>query len=368
MATVFQRSPATVRHERVQSRSRPVSLPDPQTRAGSSLSHEVVTPAGACLADNAAIVHYKPDRRRSRSVRITTETSLRLVSFAHEGRDSFGAVVGEHLIGCPPRLQQKYPDLRSLLADDVGHWGEELQAGARLDLAAVRFRPVIPNPAKIICVGLNYRAHLAETGRATGARPVLFLRLPSSQVGHLEPLVVPKESEQLDFEGELAVVIGLPGRRIRAERALDHVAGYSIYNDASIRDWQQHSHQYTAGKNFPGTGAFGPWLVTADEIADPRELELTTRLNGQLMQQAAVADMIFPIEELIAYVSTMTELVPGDVLVTGTPSGVGGRRTPPVWMRPGDSIEVAISRIGVLRNYIAAEKALAGRAEEVRAS
>jgi len=185
--------------------------------------------------------------------------------------------------------------------------------------------------------------------------PVLFLRLPESQIGHLQPLLRPRVSQQLDFEGELAVVIGQPGRHIRASQALDHVAGYSIYNEASIRDWQKHTHQFTAGKNFSGTGAFGPWLVTPDEIPDPRKLTLTTRLNGAVMQHASVGDLIFPIEELIAYVSRITELRPGDVLVTGTPSGVGGLRTPPVWMQPGDLVEVEISQLGVLRNPVAEE-------------
>lgn len=281
---------------------------------------------------------------------------MRLVSFLYEGREAFGIVMGERVVGYSPQLQERFPDLRSLLADDPQRWAKDLLASSQVDLAAVRLLPVIPNPSKIICVGLNYRAHAAETGRDASAHPVLFLRVPSSQTGHLQPLIVPLESEQLDFEGELAVIIGRPGRRIPAARALEHVAGYSIYNDASIRDWQKHSHQYTAGKNFPATGAFGPWLATANEIGDPRALELTTRLNGEVMQQARVADMIFPIEELIAYVSRITELVAGDVLVTGTPSGVGGLRRPPIWMRPGDTVEVDVSGIGVLRNPIVAEK------------
>jgi 2-keto-4-pentenoate hydratase/2-oxohepta-3-ene-1,7-dioic acid hydratase in catechol pathway len=280
---------------------------------------------------------------------------MRLASFLYQGRETFGAVLGDSLLRFSPTWTDRYPDLRSLLgAPSIPH--EELLAtGERVDIADVCFRPVISNPAKIVCVGLNYRDHIGETGRQNSPYPVLFLRLPSSQVGHLEPLVRPHASTQLDYEGELAVVIGRPGRYIPRAKALRHVAGYSIYNEASIRDWQKHTHQYTAGKNFPGTGAFGPWLVTAAEIPDPSVLELTTRLNGQVMQQGRVADLIFPIDELIAYISTITELVAGDVLVTGTPAGVGGLRKPPIWMQPGDLVEVEIQGIGVLRNPVVQE-------------
>jgi 2-keto-4-pentenoate hydratase/2-oxohepta-3-ene-1,7-dioic acid hydratase in catechol pathway len=280
---------------------------------------------------------------------------MRFASFLHQGREAFGAVVGDSIVCPSPAWADRYPDLRSLLGMPSIAYEELFATGERVAIANVRFRPVISSPTKIVCVGLNYREHIAETGRLSSPYPALFLRLPSSQVGHLEPLVRPHLSTQLDYEGELAVVIGKAGRYIRRAQALEHVAGYSIYNDASLRDWQKHSHQYTAGKNFPGTGAFGPWLVTAVEIPDPGQLRLTTRLNGQVMQQGNVADLIFPIDELIAYVSSVTELVAGDVLVTGTPAGVGGLREPPIWMQPGDVVEVEIPGIGVLCNPVRRE-------------
>lgn len=280
---------------------------------------------------------------------------MKFVSFEYEGRESFGAVMGERVIDLCGLASATYPDLRSLLAVTPARLEDLIATGPSVDLEKIRFRPVIPNPSKIVCVGLNYHEHVGETGRAPSSYPVLFLRLPESQVGHLQPLVRPCVSEQLDFEGELAVIIGRRGRYIPKGRALDYVAGYSIYNEASIRDWQKHTHQYTAGKNFSGTGAFGPWLVTTDEVPNPHRLTLTTRLNGKIMQHASTADMIFPIEQLLAYISTITELLPGDVLVTGTPSGVGGLRNPAVWMQPGDLVEVEISQLGVLRNPIVAE-------------
>jgi 2-keto-4-pentenoate hydratase/2-oxohepta-3-ene-1,7-dioic acid hydratase in catechol pathway len=283
--------------------------------------------------------------------------SVRFISFHHQGRESYGAVEGTFVVDLGHAGGGRFPDLRSRLLDLPPEQSPAvLESYPRIALGDIHFRPVIPNPSKIICVGLNYREHVGETGRKPSEHPVLFLRLPDSQIGHLQPLVRPRVSTQLDFEGELAVIIGRPGRHIRRSEALNHVAGYSIYNEASVRDWQKHTHQYTAGKNFSGTGAFGPSLVTAEEITDPRKLALTTRLNGAIMQQASVAELIFPIEDLIAYISRITELVPGDVLVTGTPSGVGGLRTPPVWMKPGDVVEVEISQLGVLHNPVIEEK------------
>ncbi len=181
------------------------------------------------------------------------------------------------------------------------------------------------------------------------------MRLTSTQVGHLQPIIRPNASDHLDFEGELAVIIGKPGRHIAKENALHHVAGYSIYNDASVRDWQRHTTQYTPGKNFPSTGGFGPWMVTTDEIPDPTKLRLTTRLNGDLVQNSGLDDFRFSIPEIIAYLSTFTQLLPGDVIITGTPKGVGAGRTPPLWMKPGDRVEVEITSIGKLVNPVAQE-------------
>jgi 2-keto-4-pentenoate hydratase/2-oxohepta-3-ene-1,7-dioic acid hydratase in catechol pathway len=219
----------------------------------------------------------------------------------------------------------------------------------------VEWLPVIPNPDKILCVGLNFLEHIREVGKKVEDYPLIFLRLTSTQVGHLQPIIRPRASDNLDFEGELAVIVGKGGRHIRKEDALGHVAGYSIYIDASVRDWQRHTTQYTPGKNFPSTGGFGPWMVTADEIPDPTKLHLTTRLNGEVVQHSGLDDLRFSIPEIISYISTFTELVPGDVIITGTPKGVGAARKPPLWMKAGDTIEVEISSIGTLRNPVVQE-------------
>jgi 2-keto-4-pentenoate hydratase/2-oxohepta-3-ene-1,7-dioic acid hydratase in catechol pathway len=282
---------------------------------------------------------------------------VRLATFEHRGRAAYGLAASDHVIDLTAVPGWEHADLRSLLRAWTTAVRDRIAriAGPCIPIAEVSWRPVIPNPDKIICVGLNYRSHVAETNRAVLEHPVLFPRFASSQIGHLQPLIRPKVSEQLDFEGEVAVVIGRGGRHICAERALEHVAGYSIYNEASVRDWQHHTHQFTAGKNFPGTGAFGPWLVTSDEIPDPRSLELVTRVNGAIMQRGNLTDLIFPVEQLIAYTSTMAELAAGDVIVTGTPAGVGGLRKPPVWLQPGDVVEVDVTRIGTLRNPVQQE-------------
>jgi 2-keto-4-pentenoate hydratase/2-oxohepta-3-ene-1,7-dioic acid hydratase in catechol pathway len=222
-------------------------------------------------------------------------------------------------------------------------------------LEAITFLPVIPNPGKIICIGHNYEEHRVETQRDRTENPSVFLRLAESLLGHEQPLFCPRESTHFDYEGEIAIVIGKTGRRVQEADAWTHVAGYSCFNDGSVRDWQRHTTQFTPGKNFVCTGAFGPWMVTADEIGPGEVLSLATRLNGQVMQQATTEMMIFPIPRIIAYCSTFTPLAIGDVIVTGTPGGVGARRDPPVWMKPGDTVEVEVSRIGVLRNSIAVE-------------
>jgi len=220
----------------------------------------------------------------------------------------------------------------------------------------IMYLPVITDPGKIICIGHNYEEHRIETEREKTENPTVFLRVADSQTGNLQPLLMPPESDYFDYEGEIAVVIGKGGRRIARAQAWDHVAGYSAYNDGSVRDWQRHTTQFTPGKNFVGTGAFGPVLVTRGEIADGEELNLTTRLNGQVMQHATTAMMIFTIPHLIEYVSIFTTLAPGDVIVSGTPGGVGARRQPPVWMKEGDLVEIEVSKIGVLRNRVERER------------
>ena len=282
---------------------------------------------------------------------------MKLLSFTAAGRDSYGAVVGDGVVDLGARLGLRLPTLRQLIAADAFAEAAALVARGKADhaLADIRFRPVIPDPGKIVCVGLNYRDHVAEGGRDVTEKPVLFARFADSQMGHGEPMVRPRVSDKLDYEGELAIVIGRPGRHIAEADALAHVAGYACYNDGSVRDWQRHTHQFTPGKNFHATGAFGPWMVTADEIPDPTKLHLTTRLNGGVRQDTTTDMMIFSIPEQIAYISTFTPLAPGDVIVTGTPGGVGSRRNPPEYMKAGDVIEVEISGVGLLRNPVVDE-------------
>ena len=231
---------------------------------------------------------------------------------------------------------------------------------ARPDLAMsdVSFLPVIPDPGKILCIGLNYLKHKQETGRPDVDNPTVFTRYADSQVAHLAPLIKPAVSDRFDYEGEMAVIIGKGGRNISEERALSYVAGYACYNDGSVRDWQRHTMQFTPGKNFPGTGGFGPMLVTANEVGDYTKLPIQTRLNGEVMQDASLADLIFPLERVIAYCSTFTPLSPGDVILSGTPGGVGDKRKPPVYMRDGDRVEVEIGMLGTLVNPVIDESKL----------
>jgi len=281
---------------------------------------------------------------------------MRLASFSHGGRASYGVVVGDGLIDVGKLIGAQYPDLKALLIAGPALLERLRSQSPALSIDEVTFLPVIPNPDKIFCAGLNYRSHVEETGRTESEKPVIFLRLPASQVGHRQPMICPKVSSQFDYEGELAVVVGKRGRHISRAKALDHVAGYACYNDGSLRDWQRHTSQWTPGKNFPATGAFGPWLVTADEIPDPTTLSLATRLNGQTVQSATVDLLIFSIPEIIEYISAWSELLPGDVIVTGTPGGVGFKRNPPLFMQPGDTVEVEISNVGTLTNQIEAER------------
>ena len=286
---------------------------------------------------------------------------MRLVSFVGpDKRPGYGALRGaDHVVDLTA-----FPgagSLRALLAS--GKLAEAAAfvaaASTTMALSALTLAPVIPDPDKIICVGLNYHDHVVETGRTVTEKPALFARFAGSQVGHLQPMVCPAASDQFDYEGELAVVIGRGGRHIAAADALAHVAGYACYNEGSVRDWQRHTSQFLAGKTFEGTGAFGPCLVTADEIPDPSSLTLETRLNGKIVQHTTIDLMITSVPDLIAYISTVLPLLPGDVIVSGTPGGVGSRRQPPLWLVPGDTVEVEISGIGILTNPVIAEAALA---------
>jgi len=281
---------------------------------------------------------------------------MKLVSYVNaEGEACYGVVNGDGIVELGSRLEGA-PTLRKFLATGALKGAQALaDEPPDFGLADITFAPVIPDPNKVICIGLNYAEHVRETGRTVTERPALFPRFSGCQVGHLQPMVKPAVSDEFDYEGELAVIIGTEGRHIKAEHALAHVAGYACYNDGSIRDWQRHTSQFMAGKNFVGTGSFGPWMVTADEIPDPSKLTLETRLNGKTVQHSGTDQMITPVPELIAYISTILPLLPGDVIVTGTPAGVGMKRNPPLWLKAGDVVEVEISSIGVLRNNVVAE-------------
>lgn len=282
---------------------------------------------------------------------------MKLISYRHHDQDSYGALQGDRVVDLQAVFGARATDLKSLIAADL--FGEAAKAVAAatetLALADVALLPVIPNPGKIVCVGLNYGDHVRETGREITEKPTLFLRVAESQVAHGEDIVLPPESSRLDYEGEIAVVIGSGGRRIAEADAWGHIAGYACYNDGSIRDWQTATPQWTAGKNFWRTGGFGPWMVTRDEIADERVMTLVTRLNGQEMQRTTTDKLIHSIPRQIAHISAFMPLAPGDVIVTGTPGGVGAKRTPPVWMKAGDVVEVEVDAIGILRNGVRAE-------------
>ena len=284
---------------------------------------------------------------------------MKLVSFVTANGPGYGVVKDGGVVDLRRRFGDRLPTLRALLSAGALPEAERIARDTAPDfpLDGLQLAPVIPDPDKIICIGMNYRDHVAEVGRIVTEKPALFARFAGSQVGHLQPLVKPAVSDQFDYEGELAVVIGKEGRHIPASRALEHVAGYSCYNEGSVRDWQRHTSQFLAGKSFAGTGAFGPWLVTADEIPDPARLILETRLNRQRVQHTTTDLMITTIPAQIAYISTMLPLLPGDVIVSGTPGGVGLKRSPQLFMRPGDIAEVEISGIGVLRNPVIAEAA-----------
>jgi len=274
---------------------------------------------------------------------------MKLASFVAQGRESWGIVEEDSVRD----LGARFADLKAALAHGAPGEIADMAADApRIPLARIAWLPVIPRPDKILCIGINYAMHRAEMGRAEVPYPTVFTRFFNTQVGHGQPIVRPRASRQLDYEGELAVVIGRAGRAIAARDALSHVAGVSAYNDGSVRDWQSHTSQFTPGKNFPSTGAFGPWLVSLDEVGDLSALRLRTRVNGETVQDASTADMIFKVPELIAYCSTFTELVPGDVIITGTPGGVGSKRVPPLWLKDGDLVEVEISNIATLANPV----------------
>jgi 2-keto-4-pentenoate hydratase/2-oxohepta-3-ene-1,7-dioic acid hydratase in catechol pathway len=272
------------------------------------------------------------------------------------GTKSYGIVEGTAVYDAGDMFRGRYPDLRSALSNSaLPDLAVAVSDSTMVSLDSVTLLPPIDNPGKIICIGLNYTTHIKETGRDAPKHPSIFTRYPGSLVGHEQPMVRPSVSTWFDFEGELAVIIGRAGRAIPIGQAMAHVAGYSCFNDGSVRDFQRHTTQFWAGKNFDRSGSMGPWLVTADELGDPAAQSLVTRLNGEVMQSTPISDLAFDIPTLIAYLSTICELMPGDVIATGTPSGVGLFREPKLFMKAGDRVEVEITGIGTLANPITDE-------------
>jgi len=280
---------------------------------------------------------------------------MRIVHFETGGVPGIAADEGSGWHGLTQRDEGFPGTLPELIAQgaDLLRAGSSLGRSPAIDLNAVRLLPPVPVPPKILCVGLNYDDHLEESGLKKPAYPEIFARFATSLIAHQEPIRRPRESIALDYEAELAVVIGQPGRRIHQEHALDHVAGYSLFNDASVRDFQLRTPQWTMGKNFDGTGSFGPWLVTPDAVPPgARGLRIQGRLNGRVMQDARTDQLIFSVPALIEMISVAMSLERGDVIITGTPGGVGAARKPPVFMQPGDIFEVEIEGIGVLTNPV----------------
>jgi len=285
---------------------------------------------------------------------------MRLVSYDVRGRTSYGAVVGDGIVDLRMRLVPQFPTLLDLLHGQELAEAKAAIAGVRADyaLADVELLPPVVGPEKILCIGVNY-ANRNEEYKDNSEQPIypgMFFRTPGSFVGHERPIVRPKESIQLDYEGEIALVIGKGGRRIPRETALDHIAGLTLANEGTIRDWLRHGKfNVTQGKNFDATGSIGPWMVTVDEIDLKKPMHLTTKVNGEIRQSDSTANMIFDYSYLLSYISTFSALTPGDVILTGTPTGAGARFDPPRWLAPGDVLEIDVPEIGTLRNTVVAE-------------
>jgi 2-keto-4-pentenoate hydratase/2-oxohepta-3-ene-1,7-dioic acid hydratase in catechol pathway len=284
---------------------------------------------------------------------------MKLASYRVRGRDSFGAVVGEGVVDLKTRLAPQFTSVLDLLRAGALDIAREAVRGVRADfpLREVEFLPPVPAAEKILCIGINYANRNADYGDAEAPKyPSMFYRAPGSLVGHEGKIMRPHESEQLDYEGEIALVIGRQGRRIARESALDHVAGVTLCNEGTIRDWLRHGKfNVTQGKNFDSTGNIGPWLVTADEIDLRLPLHITTKINGEITQDDTTASMIKSFSDLIAYVSTFMTLKPEDIIVTGTPVKLGPKADPPRWLKPGDVVEIEVPSIGILRNTVVAE-------------
>lgn len=281
---------------------------------------------------------------------------MKLLSFRADGQDRWGAVDGAGVVDLGARLAG-YPDLLSLLCADALSDAEKEVRGASADyrLEEIAFLPPVPNPEKILCIGVNYANRNDEYADSSDLPkyPNVFMRAPGSLIGHRQTILRPPESEQFDYEGEIAIVIGKAGRRIPQERAEEHIAGLTCLNEGSVRDWMRHGRfNITQGKNFEQSGAAGPWMVTANEFDGYDELRMTTRVNGEVRQDDTTANLIFGFRYLIAYLSTFTALHPGDVISTGTPTGAGARFNPPKWLVPGDTVEVEVAGVGTLSNRV----------------
>ena len=282
---------------------------------------------------------------------------MRFVTFERDGNAGWGVEVEDAIADMGVAMAGRFGGVRAVLAADaLDEVAAALDRAPRVASAAVRRLPALPDPGKILCIGLNYETHRVETGRDATGHPAVFTRFPPPPTAPGAPILRPRVSTALDYEGELAIVIGRGGRYIARDAAMAHVAGYACYNDATLRDWQRHTIQFTPGKNFPGTGAFGPALVTADEVADYRTLRISTRVNGETVQDAGLDQLIFDLPTLIEYCSSFTPLSPGDVIATGTPGGVGFKREPQLFLKPGDQVEVDIPGVGLLRNGVADER------------
>ena len=278
---------------------------------------------------------------------------MKFVSFLLKGSPKFGVSDGKNITDLTNKISGS-KTLKELISNngitDAKKYAKENPGN--ININEIEFLPLIPNPGKIICVGLNYSDHVNEIGITLEKNPVIFLRVPQSQTAHKQIIQKPKVSNHLDYEGEMAVIMGNAGKHIEPKNALKHIVGYSCYNESTVRDWQQHTKQFTMGKNFEKTGSFGPYMVLAEEISDYKKLTIQTRLNDKLMQKASLSQLIFDIPTLISYISKAMPWQAGDVLVTGTPGGVGFKRNPPVYMKDGDKIEVEITDVGILTNTI----------------
>lgn len=285
---------------------------------------------------------------------------MKLASYIYKNKPSYGAVIGDHLFDLKSRLGGKADTLVEFIEQDLLGEARKLIDGASsvFPIGEVTFLPPVDKP--VLCIGVNYKSRPAEmpSGGYSWNYPSLFWRTSTAQAPHLQPILNPPESDKLDYEGEIAIIIGKGGRRIAKEEGIGHIFGYTCFNDGSVRDWMKHTTaNVTSGKNFYQSGSIGPWITTADEIADPHDMMLEVRVNGETRQKDSTANMMRPYEELLAYVSSILPVAPGDVIATGTPTGVGGKLDPPVWLKAGDVVEIEVSGVGVLRNTVVDEKA-----------